>query len=185
MKRLVILVAVGLVVFSVPSALAGGWGIGGFGGINVPVEQEDAENGLVFGLRGRLPAVWALTLEPQVFVLQNGDYDVEWGSGQGQAETMKSWKATSFGANLVLGAPVQQFSGIRPFIFGGVRLNSMDFDGRDAETQLGFGAGIGLEIGSGMMGFEVRALGEIFPDGEDSSRKNGMITGGLNIYLGL
>lgn len=54
MKRLVILVAVGLVVFSVPSALAGGWGIGGFGGINVPVEQEDAENGLVFGLRGRL-----------------------------------------------------------------------------------------------------------------------------------
>jgi hypothetical protein len=185
MKRLVILAAVGMILSSVPSALAGGWGIGGFGGITIPVEQADAENGIVYGLRARLPAFWALTLEPQVFLLQNGDYDVEWGSGEGQIETgLKSWKATSFGANLILGAPVRQFSGVRPFIFGGVRLNSMDFDGRDSETQLGFGAGLGLEIGSGMLGFEVRATGEVFPDGDGSSRKNGIITGGLNIYLG-
>jgi hypothetical protein len=186
MKRLVIVVTVGLLLFGLPSAWAGGWGVGGFAGINIPVEQEDAENGMVYGLRGRLPAFWALTFEPQVFMLKNGDYDVSFGELTDQVEEdLTSWKATSFGANLVLGAPVRTFAGVRPFVFGGIRLNSLDFDNRDAETQLGFGAGIGIEFGSKPVGFEVRAAGEVFPDGNDSSRKNGLITGGLNIYLGL
>ncbi len=182
MKRLVILAAVIMILSGSSSALAGGWGVGGFAGVNIPVEQADAENGMVYGVRARVPAFWALTLEPQVFMLKNGDFDLEFDD---QVETLKSWKATSFGANLVLGAPVRQFAGIRPFIFGGVRFNSLDFDGRDSETKLGFGAGVGMEFGSKTIGFEVRASGEVFPDGNDSSRKNGMVTGGLNIYLGM
>jgi len=183
MKRLALLTAVVLVLLGSSSVLAGGWGIGGFAGVSIPVEQEDAENGMVYGVRGRLPAFWALTFEPQVFMLKNGDYDLAF--DEDQFETLKSWKATSFGANLVLGAPVRQFAGIRPFIFGGVRFNSMDFDGRDADSQFGFGAGIGLEIGTKTVGLEVRAAGEVFPDGKDSSRKNGLVTGGLNVYFGL
>jgi hypothetical protein len=182
MKRLVLVAAVMLVLCGASSVFAGGWGVGGFAGITIPVEQEDAENGMVYGIRARVPAFWALTLEPQIFMLKNGDFDLAFNE---QVETLKSWKATSFGANLVLGAPVRQFAGIRPFMFGGVRLNSMDFDGRDADSQFGFGAGVGLEFGSKTFGVEVRAGGEVFPDGNESSRKNGMITGGLNIYLGL
>jgi len=184
MKRLVILVVTTLYLCSAPAAVAGDLGVGGFAGINVPVEQDDAENGMVYGVRGRWSPFWSLTIEPQVFLLQNGDYDIEFGDGAGGTETLKSWKATSFSANLVLGAPASAFSGIRPFVFGGLRFNSMDFEGRDAKTQLGFAAGVGLEIGFSQVGLEVRGTGEVFPDGEGSSRKNGTITGGLNIYFG-
>ena len=40
------------------------------------------------------------------------------------------------------------------------------------------------EIAISRVGLEIRGTGEVFPDGEDSSRKNGTITGGLNIYFG-
>lgn len=184
MKRLAILVAAALIFCSVPGAAAGDWGVGGFAGINVPIEQEDAENGMVYGIKGRWSPFWSLAIEPQVFLLQNGDYDIEFGDGADESETLKGWKATSFGANLVLGAPASAFSGVRPFVFGGLRFNSMDFEGRDAETKLGFAAGIGLEIGFSQVGLEIRGTGEVFTDGEKSSRKNGTITGGLNVYFG-
>jgi hypothetical protein len=184
MKRLMIVPAACLLLLVASSVMAEGWGIGGFGGITIPIEQDDAENGTVFGVRGRWSGLWSLTIEPQILLLQNGDYDIEYGENPTITETLKGWKATSFGLNLVLGAPVGKFKGVRPFFCVGGHLNTYDFDGRDADSQFGFGAGAGLEIGFDQFAFEIRATGEIFPDGNESSRKNAIITGGLNLYLG-
>ncbi len=181
MKRLAIACVVGFVLLTALPASAFDWGIGGFGGVSLPLEQEDAESGMVYGARLRLDLGLGLSLEPQFFYLQNGDYDVE--VSPTVTESLESWKVTSGGANLVLGAPAYKFTGLRPFFFGGVRYNTLDFEGRDSESELGFGGGIGLEIGLDQIAIDVRATGEIFPDG-DASRKNGMLTGGLTIYLG-
>ena len=188
MKQLTLLAAVSLILFSASPTTAGGWGVGGFGGISIPIEQDDAENGTVFGLKGRWSPIWSLTVEPQVFLLKNGDYDivVDEDADPVLSETLKSWKVTSFGANLVLGAPAGQFKGVHPFFFGGLRLGAVDFDApdRDAETKFGFGVGVGVEIGFGQVGLEIRGTGEALI-GDSSSRKNGTITAGLNLYLGL
>lgn len=183
MKRLFLLTATGLLLAGAQPALAGGWGLGGFGGITIPVEQNDATNGTVFGVKGRWSPFWSLTIEPQVFLLKNGDYKVTFGDNDELTETFTGWKATSLGANLVLGAPVKKFTGVRPFVFGGVRVNMMDFEGRDKESKFGFGAGLGLEIGLGAIGLEIRGAGEVVPN-HKSSKKNATITGGLNLYLG-
>jgi len=180
MKQLVILVAAAFVLCHVPPAAAGEWGIGGFGGINIPIEQDHARNGIVYGLKGRWSPFWSLAFEPQVFLLKNGDYDVVY---DGESESLKSWKATSFGLNAVLGAPARIFTGVRPLIFAGVRLNSVDFDGQDAKMKFGFGVGVGLEIAFDRFGLEIRGGGEAFPE-RKYSLKNGTITGGLNLYLG-
>jgi len=184
MKRWMLLAATVALLMGAQSAMADGWGLGGFGGVTIPIAQDDAAKGTVYGLKGRWSPFWSLTIEPQVFLLKNGDYEVTFGDNDDLSETLTGWKVTSFGANLVLGAPSGKFKGARPFVFGGVRMNSMDFADRDKETKLGFGAGLGLEIGFGPVGVEVRGAGEVFPDG-DSSRKNATITGGLNLYLGI
>ena len=183
MKRWMLLAAVAVLCAGAPPVMAGGWGVGGFGGITIPIQQEDAANGQVYGLRGRWSPFWSLTIEPQIFLLKNGDYKLTFGDEDELAETLAGWKVTSFGANLVLGAPAGKFTGIRPFFFGGLRLNSMDFPDRDKETKYGFAVGLGLEIGLGPVGLEVRGAGEVIPI-DKSSRKNATITGGLNLYLG-
>ncbi len=181
MKRLATVLVVGFVLLMAVPASALDWGVGGFGGVSIPIEQDDAENGLVYGARVRLGLGMGLALEPQFFYLKNGEYDIEVGSTT--TETLESWKATSGGVNLVLGAPADKFAGLRPFFFGGVRYNALDFEGHDTESEVGFGGGIGLEIGFRQVALDVRATGEIFPDG-DASRKNGMLAGGLTVYLG-
>jgi len=184
MKRLVVVPAACLMLLLASSVAAGEWGIGGFGGVNSPIAQDDADNGTVFGLKGRWTGMWSLAIEPQIFMLKNGDYDVEFGDNETLTETFTSWKATSFGVNLVLGAPAGKFKGVRPFFLVGGRYTSYDFEDRDADSQFGFGAGAGIEIGFDQFALEIRATGEVFPDGNESSRKNALITGGLNLYLG-
>ncbi len=183
MKRLITVALACLILAAAAPVAYAGWGVGGFGGINTPIAQDDAENGTVFGVRGRFAGIWALTLEPQIFLLNHGDYDVLYDEGANLSETLESWKATSIGVNLLLGAPAGQFSGARPFFFGGVRLNSVEHADQDSKTKIGFGLGAGLEIGFGQFAVELRAGGEVFPD-ESASRKDALITGGVNLYLG-
>jgi len=161
-------------------AQAAGWGIGGFGGVSIPVAQEDASNGLVFGGHLKLSLGGMLGIEPNVTYFKNGDWEFDELPGQ----TFEGSKITAIGVNLLLGG-AGPATGFRFFPFAGVKYYNEKNDFRDfSDGTLGFNGGLGLEIGVGSIGIEARASGEVLPLNNDGSRKWVHILGGLNYYFG-
>ena len=63
MKKWCIL-AVALLVTAPAASHAAEIGVGAFGGYSIPVQQDDVDNGPVFGLRAPVKLLPLLTLEP-------------------------------------------------------------------------------------------------------------------------
>ena len=69
------LVGFGLLLCTAPPSsanLLAKIGVGAYGGTNIPIVQDDAENGALFGIRGRI-GIPFFTFEPSVNFLSNGD----------------------------------------------------------------------------------------------------------------
>lgn len=164
-----------------PAVHATGWGVGGFGGVSIPVVQEDAERGYVAGVHVRFSLAGILGVEPNFTYFRDGDWTFE-----NQGELLydgKGSKVSAFGVNAILGGagPV---TGFRFFPFVGAKIYNMKKLGLDSESQIGWNAGLGLEIGFGKIGIEARAAGELMKMKNKGSRKWAHITGGLNYYFG-
>ncbi len=181
MKKWTIITALALILpGAAPAVNATGWGIGGFGGVNIPIVQKDAERGYVAGVHLKLSLAGLLGLEPNVTFFRNGDWKTDDLSGL----TFKGAKYSAVGVNLILGGagPV---TGFRFFPFIGAKYYNESAPGLDSKSQLGWNAGMGLEIGLGHIGIEARASGELMKVKGGASRKWGHITGGLNYYFGI
>ena len=176
--RLAGLWVVALVLGMASTSMATGWGVGGFAGVSIPVAQDDAESGTVFGGRLKLSLGGMLGLEPNFTYAQDGDWNVD-----EVDETFKGAKFTSLGVNLLLGAsgPV---TALRFFTFVGAKYYSEDNDLRETDSRLGWNGGIGIEFGAGNIGFEGRGGLELMTLEDGGSRKWGHITGGINLYFG-
>ncbi len=177
-RRLIAFMTVVLVMGLMSTAIAG-WGAGGFGGVSIPLVQDDGENGTVFGGRLKLSVGGLLGIEPNVTFFKNGDWEVDGVDGQ----TFTGAKYNSVGVNLLLGGagPVTAF---RMFGVAGVNYFSqdVDFESED-DSNVGWNAGLGVEFGAGNIGIEGRGTFNLMTiDG--GSRKWAHITGGLNIYFG-
>lgn len=160
-------------------AQAAGWGVGGFGGISIPIVQDDAGNGVVFGGHVKL-SLGMLAIEPNFSYFKNGDYEVDMAPG----ETFESGKITSVGVNLLLGSGLP--TGPRFFPFVGAKYYNYNQDIPDfSDSQLGFCGGVGLEIGAGSLGIEARGSLEVLPLDPEGSRKWVHIRAGLNYYFGV
>ena len=72
--RLVGLVMIALVLGGASTSMATGWGVGGFGGVSIPLAQDDAENGIVYGARLKLSLGGILGLEPNFTYAKDGDW---------------------------------------------------------------------------------------------------------------
>jgi len=174
---LVVLAAMGLA----SSAHATGWGVGGFGGVSIPVAQEDAERGMVYGAQLRLSLGGLLGIEPNFTYFKNGD----WTNDDAPGETFEGSKFTTIGVNLILGGagPV---TGFRFFPFAGAKFYNENNDSRDfSNSRLGWCGGLGFEIGAGSLGVEARASGEIMPLDGGGSQKWVQLRAGINYYIGL
>jgi hypothetical protein len=158
-------------------ASATGLGVGGFGGVSIPLVQDDGEKGSVFGAHVKLSLGGILGVEPNITFFKNGDWDVEEGN------TLAGSSFSSVGVNLMLGGsgPV---TAMRPLMFVGGKYYSEDNDLRDTDSQIGWNAGLGLEFGGGPIGVEVRGSFELMTLDGGGSRKWGHITGGVNFYFG-
>ena len=176
--RLIGLLVAALVLGMASSSLAAGWGVGGFAGVSIPIVQDDAENGKVYGGRLKLSLGGILGLEPNFTYTQDGDWEID-----GVDETFKGSKFTSVGVNLLIGAsgPV---TAIRFFSFVGAKYYSVDNDSPETDSRLGWNGGVGIEFGAGNLGFEGRGGFELMTLDDGGSRKWAHVTGGINIYFG-
>jgi hypothetical protein len=183
MVKRIMIAAVATLALSLPTAVAHatGWGIGGFGGVSIPIAQDDAANGMVFGGHLRLSLGGMLGIEPNFTYFKNGDWEIDELPG----ETFEGSKLTSVGINVILGGAGPAV-GFRFFPFGGIKYYNEENDFRDfSDGQLGFCGGMGFEIGSGPLGIEARASGEVLPLDNDGSRKWVHLRAGLNYYFGV
>lgn len=162
------------------SAQATGWGVGGFGGVSIPLVQDDGEQGMVFGGHVKLSLAGMLGIEPNFTYFKNGDWEFDEVPG----ETFKGSTFNSFGVNLILGGagPVQ---GMRFFPFVGLKYYNEDSDYRDADSRFGWNGGLGLELGMRNIGIEARGSFELMTLDGGGSRKWGQVTAGLNVYFGV
>lgn len=175
MKRL--FATVFLVALLAPAvAHAGTIGIGAFGGASIPVVQDDAKQGSIFGVRVPVHLVPLLMVEP--YYAKSGLGDVE-DTFAGLSYTRDGFDVSSYGANVMLslGGPLQFY----PFV--GIGQNTVKREGSDDQTLTGYNFGLGFGITPAPK-LHVHLRGELqaIVDG-DASRKFGNVTAGLSYDL--
>jgi opacity protein-like surface antigen len=175
MRRVLALLLVALV--ALPGvALAGTIGLGAFGGITIPVVQDDAEQGSVFGLRAPVSLVPLLTVEP--YFAKSGLGDTK-STIAGIPYTLDGLDLQSFGANVMLtmGGPISFY----PFL--GISSNSVKRGSGDSQSFTGYQGGLGLAM-SPVPKLSVHLRGELqaIVDGS-TSRKFGNVTLGASYSL--
>ncbi len=182
MRKVVCLIIVALFVASSSSvALAGKFSVGAFGGLNIPIGQEDKANGTLYGVKGRIILLPFLGVEPNFVFSKYGDKDHEVG---GVTMTREGGDITSFGADLVFGT-FSGFSQVRFYGILGVNSNTIKWKPLEDQTRLGLSFGSGVEfLPTDVFSIEVRArLHSISLDG-GGGRNNLELTAGLNYYFG-
>jgi hypothetical protein len=145
-------------------------GIGAYGVTNVPIVQDDAETGGLFGIRGRVGLLSLLSFEPSVNFFQNKDADVE-------GVTLEAPEVTSYAFNLVLKTgPL--------YTTGGIGWSSVDVPGGVGESdEATYNVGGGLELGFGKVAIDVSPRLFIINTEDKASRKNLAIMAGINYYI--
>ncbi len=171
-----------LVILLSQPALASGitFGIGVAGGLEYPIAQDDQAKGTVFGLRGRLKAIPAVTLEPSIYFTKFGDpkSDVVLLDIEGS-------KTTAYGLDAILGASFGTV-GIKPYgVFGAGFYKVKREQTLQDETNFGWSAGFGIELGFiSAVAADVRGKLVVIPTDGGGSKKSASVTGGLNYYFG-
>jgi hypothetical protein len=176
-------VAIMLIVLSMASsALAlGDISIGPFYGMNIPVANDDAKSGGMFGIQAKFaPAsFFAAGLHFQSRKLGDPSEDLFLGS-----DTKDGGKLTSLGMDAYIG----KTSGIGPNFFFVASYSSYKWkrDNQEDVSKSAYAFGPGMEIVLPMnIGIEGRGMFEIVPTGDKGSWKSILWFVGLNYHLGL
>jgi len=180
-RRFVLLTSIAILLFFADSGLAKvKFSLGGFGGVNFPIVQEDSEIAGIAGCKARATFFPFLGVEPNFTYIRQGgitaevlDVDMEREGGN----------LYSYGADVVLGSfdSVEEFYWY--FIFG-LYGNAMRRVGREDLDKFGLNLGFGLEIlPSNVWGIDFRTKTQIITI-EGGSRKNILVTAGVNYYFG-
>ncbi len=157
--------------------------IGAFGGLNIPVAQEDAKTGNAFGLKAKFspsPMIGgSIFYENRAF----GDPEITVG---GLTMSIDGGKVTSFGAELLIGN-VGGAAGPHFYWALGISNYQWKRDGFEDHTKVGYHLGPGFELvlPAANIGIEGRGKFEIVPTGSGGSRKNALVFVGVNYHFGL
>jgi hypothetical protein len=163
------------------SAMALPVGIGAFAGLNVPIVQDDAGTGALYGVRVRLTVIPFLAVEPTLTFFNQGDATTE---VRGEEYELDGGKSTALGLNVILGS-VGTPAGLRFYNVIGIASHAMKQEGAEDESRLALSIGPGLEVKLGTrlaLNVETR-LHMISLEG-GGARKNLGLTGGLIYYVG-
>jgi len=181
MKKVILVIL--LLAFLSPMAGAEGvkLGAGVFGGLNIPIVQQDQGSGTAFGVRGKLHFSSFFGAEPNIVFGKWGDP----GEVDGFELGISGSSVTSFGVDLVLGG-MPGTVGFKPFVFAGLGMYSIKNDDTDYdESKFGFDGGLGVAIGLSPI-IDIETRGTLFLAGMEGglSKKAVMITAGINYYFG-
>jgi hypothetical protein len=155
-------------------------GIGAYGGLNLPIAQQDAESGSLLGGKLRIVVHPIIALEPALTFFQQGDAEIEIA---GQRTVLDGGQSTALGLNLIIGSVVPP-GGLGLHGILGLASHALKQEGARDESRLALSFGPGLEVGISpglTLSLEAR-LHMISLDG-GGARKNVGIAGGMNYYL--
>lgn len=184
MRKLALFLLAAFVV--VGSTRAAGIGIGAYGGLNIPVLQDDQGSGTVFGLKARLKALSFISLEPNLNFAKYGEPDIEDLPNAG----IDGAKITSYGIDAVLGSGTPG-PGFKPYFVGGLgfyKYSQPDqyADLLEDETRFGYDLGIGVEIGfTPQIALDVNGKARIITLDGGGADKALTAVAGINYYFGL
>lgn len=181
MKKIVCLSVVLLLVVGMSSvASAGKYGIGVFGGANIPIVQKDEKADAVFGAKARIPLLPFLALEPNFSIAKFKGSDVE---VREQNYALKGGDITSFGADLLVGT-LSSMSKMKFYGLLGINSNTYHQEGFSKTTGFGMTLGPGFEFFvAEMLSLEVKARYHAIQVGE-GGKTHVELLGGLNYYFG-
>lgn len=182
MKRTSVLILSFLLMAGVASeVLASKIGVGGFVGMNIPIVQDDASSGTLFGFKGRFELIPKLGAEAFFTAMDQGESSIEvWGKEM----VVDAGSIKSFGLNLILGS-MSSDVGAHFHMTGGIASYSFSRDGVPDESRFGYNFGPEFEIGLGKLSIEMSSKIHIITLDGGGSRKNIGLSGGLNYYFGL
>ena len=176
MKRLCALIALALVL-GARAAGAVSVGVGAFGGVSIPLVQDDTGQVTLFGLRVPVNLIPLLSVEPYFAATSGGDKDETF---VGTGYTRSGLDVTAFGANALLSFG----STIRFYPFAGIGSHKLKREGAEDITKTGYNFGLGLGVSPPVAGLSVDLRGELnaVVDG-DASRKWANVTLGVSYNL--
>jgi hypothetical protein len=177
MKRIIPLVLLALVL-GAGAAGAVGLKIGGgaFGGVSIPVLQDDSKQGTIFGLRLPVGVLPLLTVEPYWATSSLGDAEETFG---GLPYTRDGGKVTAYGVNamLTMGGPVHFY----PYV--GLASHKLTRAAAEDLTKLGYNFGLGLGF-SVIPRLDVDLRGELnMITLDETSRKFANVTAGVSYHF--
>jgi hypothetical protein len=181
LRGIVCLIALFCLVANLPAQPTIRLGAGAFGGVEIPIVQEDQGSGSVFGFKGRVGIIPLIALEPYIAFTKFGTAEVE-----GIDFNLEGSKMTAFGLDATLGNQLGTI-GIRPYLLAGLGfftysndITSDIYD--DGGTRFGgsFGVGLGLAL-SPRLGLDLRGKANIATAEGGGSKKSVAITGGINV----
>jgi opacity protein-like surface antigen len=148
-------------------------GVGAFGGMSIPIIQDDNGSGTVFGVRAPVSLLSLVTVEPYFAKISGGDKDQDI---EGTTITRSGLDVTGFGANVLL-----TFGGkIQLYPFAGIGSYTLKRLSMEDQTNTAYTFGLGLGI-SPLPKLSIHVRGELAAavDG-DTSRKWANATVGVS-----
>lgn len=136
MKRLA--ACIFILALSAAPASAVTLGAGAFGGVSIPIVQDDNGQGTIYGVRVPVGVAPIVTIEPYYSFTAGGDVDE---TINGIPLTRSGIEMQSYGANVLLTFG----TGFQMFPFAGIGATSSERDGLDQSSmQYNFGLGVGF-----------------------------------------
>ena len=181
MRKSLLIISILLIAVTSLSAQGLKFSAGAFGGVSIPVVQDDQGQGTVFGVMGRMNLMSLIVVEPYLSLTKWGAPDPVDGFDLG----IDGSKLTTIGVNAMLGG-MPGVPGIKPYFLGGigyykVKNDDTQFD----ESKVGYALGLGISLGLvPTIDLDFKARGIIIPI-EGGSKKAINITAGLLYNFGL
>jgi hypothetical protein len=166
------------------SSAAAGLAAGPFGGWNFTIVQDDAGGGVLYGLRGKVSATPAISVEPWFTMITEGDVDHD---EEGVEFTQEGGSIMSFGVNASLGG-FRTAPGFGLYATAGIGAYMLkpEQDYKEDQTRVGinFGPGFVVKIAP-TLDLDVSGRFTAITLEGGGSRKSVAVVAGLNYYFGL
>jgi hypothetical protein len=176
MRKTCILTTLALILIAT-TANAVSVGIGGFGGLSIPIVNDLSKQGGVYGARAPVQIVPLITVEP--FYSTSSLGNVEETFGGTTTYTRDGGEVTGFGGNVLftLSGGTTNF-----FPFAGIGSYELKREGAEDISEVGYNFGVGLAVAPPTWsGFSFDVRGELLMIATgDTSQKFGNITAGVS-----
>jgi len=187
MRKLLLILCLMVLLSATAMANPMQYGVGFFGGLNLPIVQDDQGSGTAFGFKGILKPAPFVEIEPNVTFGKFGDPGTV--SAKGADEDVDidmglvGSKINSFGVDFLLGTlpsgPLFRFYVHLGFASFSIKNDDTDYD----NSKFGMSGGLGLGFGlNEKVSLDFRSKLVVAPQ-EDGSKKALYILGGLNYFF--